>query len=373
MVLPPRYADELKNNGRLSFTSLKAKGMHGTLPGFKAIGTLNQDNRIIQIVAQQDLTRSLPRLTPAMSSECAVGLEDVVGDGKEWHDVVVKSGVSLPLVARLSTLAFMGRESCYDREWIKIVVDFTVNIMLAAMTLYTYPRWMRPLVNYLIPECRALRAQERRARQIIDEKLAARRHLREKEADLCSSSEAQPSNALDWFQSQHQRLGGEYNPTLVQLMMAFGAIHTTADLLTQVILDLAVHRHLMGPLRREIAEALGGRPIDKTATQKMKLLDSVLKETQRMKPMQISEFLAVWCFWASSCGLGKHVVEITQPGRRRGRRGWLTRHYLCYRIHGARCPRGRHYFGQHPAEARLSDDDHVAITRPYLVREARRV
>lgn len=299
MVLPPRYADELKNNSRLSFTSLKAKGMHGTLPGFGAIGTLNQDNRIIQIVAQQDLTRSLPRLTPALSSECAVGLEEVVGKGEEWHDVVVKSDVSLPLVARLSTLAFMGRGSCYDREWIKIVVDFTVNIMLATMALYTWPRWLRPLVNWFIPECRALRAQERRAREIIDEKLAARRRLREDEADLGISSEAEPSNALDWFQSQHQRLGGEYNPTLVQLMMAFGAIHTTADLLTQVVLDLAVHRDLVEPLRREIVEVLDGKPIDKAATQKMKLLDSVMKETQRMKPMQISESL--------SCGLGKHA------------------------------------------------------------------
>lgn len=305
MVLPPRYADELKNDDRLSFTSLKVKGMHGTLPGFKAVGTLDQDNRIIQRVAQQDLTRSLPRLTPALSSECAVALEDAVGDGKEWHDAVVRSGVSLPLVARLSTLAFMGRESCYDREWIKIVIDFTVNIMLASMALHNYPRWLRTLANYFVPECRVLRAQERRARDIIEEKLAARRKLRDKEADLGRGSETQPSDALDWFHNQHQRLGGEYNPTLTQLMLSFGAIHTTADLLTQVILDLAAHRDLMEPLRREILEALDGKPIDKAATQKMKLLDSVMKETQRLKPMQISEFLA---FRGFACSLAKHVM-----------------------------------------------------------------
>lgn len=222
VVLPPHYADELKNDERLSFTSLKAKGMHGTLPGFKAVGTLDQDNRIIQIVAQQDLTRSLPRLTGALSSECAVALEDTVGDAKEWHDVVVRSGVSLPMVARLSTLAFMGRESCYDSEWIKIVIDFTVNIMLASTALYAYPRWLRPLANYFVPECRVLRAQERQARDIIDEKLAARRKSRDKEAELGSGSERQPSNALDWFHSQHQRLGGEYSPELSQLMFSFG-------------------------------------------------------------------------------------------------------------------------------------------------------
>lgn len=289
VVLPPRYAEELKSDERLNFPQVKSKGMHGSLPGFRTIDMLAQGNRIIQMVTQQDLTRSLPRLTAALSSECAAAMKDAVGDGKEWHDVVVRSGVSLPLVARLSTLVFMGPESCYDREWIDIVIGFTVTIMLANMTLQAYPRWLRPLANYFVPQCRLLRAQERRARDIIDEKLAVRRVLREKEASLGSGSEAQPSDALDWFQSQHQRLGGEYNPVLTQLMLSFAAVHTTADLLTQVILDLAVHRDLMEPLRREIVEALDGKPIDKAALQKMKLLDSVMKESQRMKPMQIGE------------------------------------------------------------------------------------
>lgn len=289
VVLPPRYAEELKSDERLNFPQVKSKGMHGSLPGFRTIDMLAQGNRIIQMVTQQDLTRSLPRLTAALSSECAAAMKDAVGDGKEWHDVVVRGDVSLPLVARLSTLVFMGPESCYDREWIDIVIGFTVTIMLANMTLQAYPRWLRPLANYFVPQCRLLRAQERRARDIINEKLAARRVLREKEASLGSGSEAQPSDALDWFQSQHQRLGGEYNPVLTQLMLSFAAVHTTADLLTQVILDLAVHRDLMEPLRREIVEALDGKPIDKAALQKMKLLDSVMKESQRMKPMQIGE------------------------------------------------------------------------------------
>ena len=293
VVLPPRYAEELKNDERLSFTALKKKSLNGTLPGFQTFGTLDQDNRIIQMVTQQELTRSLPRLTAALSSECAAALENAVGHGAGWHDVVVRGGVSLPLVARLNTLVFMGRDSCYDREWIDIVVGFTVNIMLANMALRAYPRWLRPLASHFVPQCRLLRAQERRARDIIDEKLAARRSLREKETNLGGGGESLPSDALDWFQSRHQRLGGEYNPALTQLMLSFAATHTTADLLTQVILDLAVHRDLVEPLRREVVEALDGKPIDKVATQKMKLLDSVMKETQRLKPMQIGEFLAL--------------------------------------------------------------------------------
>lgn len=46
VVLPTRYAEELKNDKRLSFTALKKKGLHGTLPGFRTMGTLDQANRI---------------------------------------------------------------------------------------------------------------------------------------------------------------------------------------------------------------------------------------------------------------------------------------------------------------------------------------
>ncbi|KAI3395981.1 hypothetical protein diail_551 [Diaporthe ilicicola] len=287
-ILPTRYAEEIKNDERLSFTSLKIKGFDGTLPGFQSIGTLDQANRIVQMMTQQDLTRALPRLTSALSAECAAALGDSIGDAKEWKEIVAKGGISLPMVARLSTLAFMGPESCYDREWIDIVISFTVNLMLAHMALQSYPRWLRPVAVHFVRECQTLRAQERRALDMIDEKLAARRRFREEEANLGRGSEAQPSDALDWFQSQHARLGGEYNPGLSQLMLSFAAIHTTADLLTQVILDLAVHRELIEPLRKEIVEALEGGPIDKMTIHKMRLLDSVLKESQRMKPLQIA-------------------------------------------------------------------------------------
>lgn len=246
------------------------------------------------MVTQQDLTRSLPRLTSALSAECAVVLNDVAGDAKEWHEIVVRGGISLPMVARLSTLAFMGPEACQDREWIDIAINFTVNIILANLALQKYPRWLRPLANYCVSECRLLQAQERRAMDIIDEKLAARRKLRGEEASQGRGAEAQPSDALDWFQAQHQKLGGEYNPALTQLMLSFAAIHTTADLLTQVILDLALHQEMLEPLRKEVTEALDGGPIDKMATHKMKLLDSVMKESQRMKPMQIGELLPAW-------------------------------------------------------------------------------
>ncbi|KAJ0366828.1 hypothetical protein COL26b_011496 [Colletotrichum chrysophilum] len=83
--------------------------------------------------------------------------------------------------------------------------------------------------------------------------------------------------------------GMPYDASAVQLLFSMAAMHTTTDLLTQVILDLAAHPEMLDPLRKEIETVLseeGGWT--KAALHRMKLLDSVLKECQRMKPAAIS-------------------------------------------------------------------------------------
>jgi len=71
----------------------------------------------------------------------------------------------------------------------------------------------------------------------------------------------------------------------VQLTLSFVAIHTTADMITQLMFDLAQNPELIQPLRDEVAAVLGTEGWKKTSLYKMKLLDSVLKECQRLRPI----------------------------------------------------------------------------------------
>lgn len=185
------------------------------------------------------------------------------------------------MVARLSTVAFSGHDLARNAEWIELTTNYTIKLAVAAVKLAEYPAFLRRLLNLFIPECRFLRTMERQARQLVESQLAIRRRQR------ANGDETEYNDVLEWFEEQYQKLGGVYEPALVQLIMSFVAIHTTTDLLSEVILALAQHQELFGPLRQEIREALSeGQGLNKTTIYQMKLLDSVIKETQRTHPVQ---------------------------------------------------------------------------------------
>ena len=91
-----------------------------------------------------------------------------------------------------------------------------------------------------------------------------------------------PNDAIVWL---HEVANGQpYDPVTVQLGVSITAIHTTTDLLTQTLLDLVAHPEIIGPLRKEIEGVVAEHGWGMTTLQKMTLLDSVVKETQRLKP-----------------------------------------------------------------------------------------
>lgn len=57
------------------------------------------------------------------------------------------------------------------------------------------------------------------------------------------------------------------------------------SLITQTIFDLAQHQEIIEPLRKEIVTVLSESGWKKTSLYKLKLMDSVVKETQRLKPV----------------------------------------------------------------------------------------
>lgn len=90
-------------------------------------------------------------------------------------------------------------------------------------------------------------------------------------------------DAIDWFENTAK--GRKYDPAIIQLIMALVAMHTTTDMTLQTLLDLCLHPELIEPMRTEIVTVLGTEGWKKTALSNLKLMDSVIKESQRMKPV----------------------------------------------------------------------------------------
>ena len=181
---------------------------------------------------------------------------------------------------------FLGEDLCQNPAWTELVKRNAVNAFIAADKLNSWPKALRPFVHWFLPSCRILRGDVREARQFITPAVQQRR-------DTQAARQAQ-GKALDEYFDTIQWMeevadGQEYDPALVQLALSMGSTHTMTDLMTQVMLNLTKYPDLVEELRREIiamkTEEEWGRP----ALRKLMLMDSVIKETQRLKPISRGE------------------------------------------------------------------------------------
>lgn len=91
---------------------------------------------------------------------------------------------------------------------------------------------------------------------------------------------------MEWMEQCAKRR--PYDAAIAQLTFSVAAIHTTSDMLVQVLYDICLYDGLVEELREEVTTVLKAEGWTKTALQKLKLMDSVMKESQRLKPSQIS-------------------------------------------------------------------------------------
>ncbi|USP75020.1 cytochrome P450 [Curvularia clavata] len=188
------------------------------------------------------------------------------------------------LIARMSARIFLGDEGARNEAWLKITREYTTNGYIASAILRIWPKALRPLVNMILPKCHQLRAQVMEARKIVNEIIDRRRKIK---ADALRQGLSVPvfNDAVEWWEQDTKDESDKYDPVIGQLVLAQSSIHTTTDFLTQVILDIAANPEVKGPLIAEIKQAKSTYGWSKSALYSMRLTESVMKESQRMKPI----------------------------------------------------------------------------------------
>ncbi|KAK5637615.1 hypothetical protein RRF57_013330 [Xylaria bambusicola] len=282
IVLPPKFTEEIKNNPQLDFMKTIEDEFHGSLPGFEVFNKGLASDILIQ-VAKKQLTKSLNKITGPLSKESAFALYRILGDSPEWQEFGLR-GVNLSLVAQLSSRVFLGEKLCRNPEWLDVTSQYPPTAMNAAFKLRLYPKLLQPLVNWFLPECQLLRRQQARARSmivpVIEERKAEKRRALEAGLPVPTYDDA-----IDWAEEEAKQF--TYEPAHFQLAMSTAAIHTSSDLLSQTLLEILAHPELIQPLRNEIIEVLRIHGWTKSGLYNLKLMDSIMKETQRLKPIQM--------------------------------------------------------------------------------------
>lgn len=136
-----------------------------------------------------------------------------------------------------------------------------------------------PFVYRFLPESRILVQQQKLARAVIEPEIRARRAAR---SEAQRSGKRYDSNdAISWFDDVTQ--GKPYDFPLAQLRLSAAAIHTTSSTLTLIMYDILRYPELIPALRKEVVSVLKeDRGWKKTSLYKMRLLDSVMKESIRI-------------------------------------------------------------------------------------------
>ncbi|KAJ6155238.1 hypothetical protein N7470_005804 [Penicillium chermesinum] len=139
-----------------------------------------------------------------------------------------------------------------------------------------------PLV---FPTCRRLRQDMRDALGMILP-IIKERQAEKAAARAAGKTPVSYPDAIDWMEDTAK--GREYNPAISQLLLSMAAIHTSADMLTQVLFDIAGREDLISALREEIMTVVREQGWSKISLYKLNLMDSTIKESQRLKPIAIT-------------------------------------------------------------------------------------
>ncbi|KKO96515.1 cytochrome P450 [Trichoderma harzianum] len=279
VILPGSMAEELRNDERFNLRQQLAKSFPSHLAGFEIFRD-DINNELVRTVIIKHFNKQLVKITKPLAEETTLALADLFTDEREWHDVPLQATV-LQLVSRMSSRVFLGPELCSNKEWLRLTGGYANVITKAFQGLQRWPAWMRYFVNIFDANCRTARGYMAGIRKLLRTILVERQRLKE-EAIAKGKPVPEYNDAIEWVAQESN--GQKYDPELIQLSMATFSVHTTTDLMTHVLADLALHPEIIQPLREEAISVLRESGWKKASLDQMILLDSVIKESQRMKP-----------------------------------------------------------------------------------------
>ncbi|TPX19316.1 hypothetical protein DIZ76_017104 [Coccidioides immitis] len=296
IVAPNRFLEEIKANKDLDAQKgLDAQKAFSTehfwtysgMIGFKAMRNYPEP---IRHVVRGKVNAAMLAMTKELAAE-AVAVIDASMPSKdaaddEWHSVSMQP-VCEEIVARLSTLLFLGRDACRDREWLDVVRTYTFNAFRTSARLRACSPIWRPLAHrFWFSESKMVRKQCAHADMMI-------KPMIEKRQKLIAAGEYKSlkvGDTLGWLLEASQRFGKYIDCVGSQMLLTLGAVHNTTETMNVAVLDICKNPDVVQPLRNEIVRVLkeeGGWT--KNVFSKLHLMDSFLKESQRMLPVSLTQ------------------------------------------------------------------------------------
>ncbi|RAH55104.1 cytochrome P450 [Aspergillus piperis CBS 112811] len=244
-------------------------------------------------VLKKKLIPDLYNYVDKAKEELVYGWERDLPHTDEWTLVSIEHHLRM-LVARMTAKVFMGAPTCRDPDWLRISIDFSVDLFTTAFTIKMFPPWLYGIVARLVPARYRTFRQLKTGRQIVGE--LTQRHRLAQEKRLRGEAVDEEDTLLNWMLDH-----GTPSEVAVdemgarQCVLTLASIHTTASNVSNMLYDLCTYPEWFAELRAEvlaIAEDLGGPPGQenppisaKEWCTRLDKLDSFFVESQRHSPV----------------------------------------------------------------------------------------
>ncbi|EQL00376.1 hypothetical protein G6O67_000650 [Ophiocordyceps sinensis] len=238
-------------------------------------------NKSVKAVLKRKLNPQLSRLLPGI-------LEDIQWASGEYMPAYWTALKPYPLLVRITTVAmgavFVGPPLNRSEEYSRLANEHVDAAIAAVGSLLPYHVLLRPLVRRLSPLVRTMRRLEREFCQLIS------RHQEEqdsKKQDFLNG----------WLRHEMPRSERKLEPLDVSRAILTSCLDgnlSSSQVLTQALVDLAVHPGYMDELRCEMEDAADKAEAQKLSqAQRLALLvrlDSFIQESQRLNPITLVGF-----------------------------------------------------------------------------------
>lgn len=293
IILPNRYADQVKNLPNLSLSEAFQKDYMINLPGFEPFRMLNTNDHFIPEIVRTKLNQSLGFLSPDLVEETSVAVEQRLGSDSETRTINLRTEANY-LVNRILSRIFLGKDLCRNERWLELTDSYSEDMVVANKLLRKTPHFARRFVNWVLPESRRGRQDLRDLYGLLMPEVDKRKARVQKALDA-GQKPAKEADLIGWLYEIAREDRGEVDYVATQIGLTMAAMHGTTEALSQAIIDVCERPDVMGALRKEIIEVVGPNGWSSNARFKMRLMDSFLKESMRFHPHNDCEFTPFPC------------------------------------------------------------------------------
>ncbi|KAF9453721.1 cytochrome P450 [Macrolepiota fuliginosa MF-IS2] len=227
-----------------------------------------------RITIRSGVTRNITSKFEEIKDEIVDSFNGYIPLSEDWVTVPAYE-THMHIICRTINRYFVGAPLCRDPGYQELQENFTLDAFLGATIINWFPEILKPFVGrYMTTVPKRIKQAKKYLSPIIEERIA-----QYEQYGRCDHNDA-ISWLLDTATEDYHRTVHDIVARV--LLLNFTAIHTTTIAFTQAIYDLAIHPEYIEEMHREAANAISEHGWSKAAMQKMRKVDSFVKESLRL-------------------------------------------------------------------------------------------